>query len=77
MGVTAVSFQYENDRPVNLDANSEWEAAWGHPDYLPSRVTIDIQRETRPPLQWVVAMWPLLSSRPGGADADEEVIGGS
>ncbi|QNP49965.1 prepilin-type N-terminal cleavage/methylation domain-containing protein [Diaphorobacter aerolatus] len=76
-GVAAASFQYENDRPLNMDANTEWEGTWAHPGYLPARISIDIQREARAPLQWVVPLWPLPGSLPGGADGDDEVIGGS
>ncbi len=76
-GVTGIAIQYENDRPMNVDADSEWEAGWSHPGFLPARVVIDIQREARAPLQWVVPLWPLPVSRPGGGVGDEEVIGGS
>ena len=76
-GVTGIAMQYENARPANMDANSEWEATWGHPDFLPARVSIAIQREAQLPLEWVVPLWPLPVSRPGGGTGDEEVIGGS
>ncbi|MBF5004022.1 prepilin-type N-terminal cleavage/methylation domain-containing protein [Diaphorobacter caeni] len=77
VGVSGLSLQYENSRPANVDANVEWEAEWAHPDFLPARVVLDIQREARAPLQWVVPLWPLPVSRPDGADGDDEVIGGS
>lgn len=76
--VTGVVIQYENDRPENLDANSEWMQSWDRPDYLPSRVVIGLQRGTQMPLEWVVplralpASWPEGLGRPRGP-----VIGGS
>ncbi|QIL81865.1 prepilin-type N-terminal cleavage/methylation domain-containing protein [Diaphorobacter sp. HDW4A] len=77
LGVAGISLQYENSRPSNMDASNEWEAEWSHPDFLPARVVIDLQREARAPLQWVVPLWPLPVSRRNGADGDDEVIGGS
>ena len=76
-GVTGIAIQYENDRPQNMDANSEWEGAWSQADYLPARVVIDIQRGALTPLEWVVPLWPLPMSRPGGLLSGEDVIGGS
>ncbi|WP_313302355.1 type II secretion system protein [Diaphorobacter sp.] len=75
--VTGLSIQYENDQPENMDASTSWESPWSHPDYLPVRVILDVQRSTLGPMQWVVPLWPLPSSRPGGLKADETVIGGS
>ncbi|MPM37146.1 hypothetical protein SDC9_83752 [bioreactor metagenome] len=75
--VTGLSIQYENDRPMNVDASSEWEGAWSHPDYAPARVVIDIQRGSQAPLEWVVPLWGLPASRPGGVLSGEDVIGGS
>lgn len=75
--VAGLSIQYENDRPANVDANSEWQSPWAQSDHLPARVVLDIQRNSLGPLQWVVPLWPLVTSRPGGANDDETVIGGS
>ncbi len=77
-GVTGIAIQYENSRPANMDADSEWESAWSHPDYLPARAVIDIQREAQAPLQWVVPMWQLPMSNPrSGVNGSDEVIGGT
>ncbi len=75
--VTGIAFHYENDRPENIDAVSEWEDTWGHADYVPATVAIEIQRGARIPLEWVVPLWPLPVSRPGGLMSGEDVIGGS
>ncbi|QIL70230.1 prepilin-type N-terminal cleavage/methylation domain-containing protein [Diaphorobacter sp. HDW4B] len=76
--VVGLVIQYENDKPENIDANSEWMQAWDRPDYLPSRVMIGLQRGTQLPLEWVVplrglpASWPEGLGRPRGP-----VIGGA
>lgn len=74
--VTGIALRYENDRPQNIDANSEWEDTWGHADRVPASVVIAIQRGSRAPLEWAVPLWPLPVSRPGGLLSGEDVIGG-
>lgn len=76
-GVTGISMQYENDRPQNVDADSEWMAAWDRSSYLPARVVIDIQRASQPPLQWVVPLWALPAGTPRGLSGSRNAFGAS
>ena len=77
--VSGLLIQYENDRPENLDANNEWAPTWTHPAYLPARSVISLERGAQLPLEWVVPLWQLPASRPGGVGrgGGGPVIGGS
>ena len=75
--VTGLALQYENDRPENMDAATEWVSPWNHQDYAPAHIAISIERGSRSPIEWVVPIWGLLAGKPGALGGDEDVIGGT